>query len=461
MKSKGRYGHFIRWLFSLVDLLTLNGVFFLLQLLPFVNSNDVFFSKPSWLAINTAYIVVIYLFSDIHQQRVVYADKVMLTALKSVCVHVGLYLSLAVLLDADGMSWRILVGFYVLLYIALGTWWILSRKVLKLYRTRGFNFKRVVVIGGGTVGIRLLNEMKSDLGYGYRIVGFFDNNPKMRTVAGYKGTLNDVDSFMRNNEVDEMYCTVPDDENQVVSHMIRIADNCAVDFYYVPQFGRTVTRQFELHTVGEVPVMSVHPSPLKNPINRFIKRSFDLLISSILLILSPLILIPVAIGIKLSSPGPVFFVQKRTGYRGREFNCYKFRTMRVNPLSDTLQASKDDPRKTRFGNFLRHTSIDELPQFLNVLKGEMSIVGPRPHMVAQTQMYSELIEKYMLRHTIKPGITGWAQVRGYRGQTEKLEQMEKRVECDVYYAENWNFMFDMKIIFLTIINAFRGEDNAF
>ncbi|MGN1238611.1 MAG: sugar transferase, partial [Muribaculaceae bacterium] len=178
-------------------------------------------------------------------------------------------------------------------------------------------------------------------------------------------------------------------------------------------------------------------------------------------ICSPIVLIPVAVGIKISSPGPIFFRQKRTGYRGKEFWCYKFRTMRVNKDSDKLQATRNDPRKTRFGDFLRRSSIDELPQFFNVWRGDMSIVGPRPHMVKHTQDYSALIDKYMLRHTIKPGITGWAQVNGLRGQTEHLWQMEKRVEYDVWYAENWNMMLDFKIVFLTVYNAVKGEKNAF
>lgn len=163
----------------------------------------------------------------------------------------------------------------------------------------------------------------------------------------------------------------------------------------------------------------------------------------------------------MSSPGPVFFKQRRTGYRGKEFVCYKFRTMKVNNDSDNKQASKNDPRKTKIGNILRKTNIDELPQFYNVLKGEMSIVGPRPHMVKQTEDYSALIDKYMLRHIIKPGITGWAQVNGFRGETKELWQMQKRVEYDVWYAENWNFMLDIKIIIKTIINAIRGDKNAF
>ena len=311
------------------------------------------------------------------------------------------------------------------------------------------------------MGIRLMEELLSDQGYGYRILGFFDDNPKARTVKDYKGNLDAVEQFVKDNLVDEMYSAVPDNDSQDVSRMIRIADNNAVDFYYVPQFGRNVTRKFELYSIGNVPVMAVRPYPLSGTLNRAIKRTLDLVISIFALLLSPVVFIPVAIGIKLSSKGPIFFKQLRTGYRGREFNCYKFRTMRVNDSADSLQASKNDPRKTRFGNFLRRTSIDELPQFFNVLRGEMSIVGPRPHMVRQTEMYSELIDKYMLRHTIKPGITGWGQVNGYRGQTDELWKMEKRVEYDVWYAENWNVMLDLKIIFLTVVNMFRGEQNAF
>jgi putative colanic acid biosynthesis UDP-glucose lipid carrier transferase len=420
-----------------------------------------FFSKLVWLVMNVSYLVVAYMFAGIHNKRVVYADKVVIEALKSVLTHAAIFLSILAFLDLADTSWHIIVKFYLLFFSLLGLWWIGSRKLIKAYRTRGFNYKSIIVIGGGTVGVKLMDELRSDAGYGYRILGFFDNNPHARSVGGYKGTLNDVADFVRDNPIDEMYCAIPDDEQQNVARLIRIAENNAVDFYYVPQFGRTVMRQFELQSMGDVPILAVHPYPLKNPINRVFKRAFDLLLSTVLLILSPLVIIPVAIGIKLSSPGPIFFVQKRTGYRGKAFNCYKFRTMRINDDSDTLQATKGDPRVTKFGNFLRRTSIDELPQFYNVWLGEMSVVGPRPHMVAQTEMYSELIDKYMLRHTIKPGITGWAQVRGYRGQTEELWQMEKRVEYDVWYAENWSFFLDMKIIVRTVWNALKGEANAY
>ncbi len=405
MKSKGRYGQFVRWIFSIVDLLIVNLVYFACMQwngggeTPIDSSLN---SRPVWLVLNVAMVVCIYFYSDVHERRVFYADKVVGQAFKLVLTHAGIFVTLTSFLGANDVPWKHALLFYAIFFIVLSTWWVISRQLVKLYRNRGFNFKRVIVIGGGTVGVRLIDEMLGDQGYGYHIVGFFDNNRKARSVsAAYQGTLDDVEQFVKTHQVDEMFCAVPDiEDNNNVSRMIRIADNNAVDFYYVPQFGRTVTRQFELSSVGDVPILAVHPYPLKNPINRLVKRAFDLLVSTVVLILSPLVIIPVAIGIKLSSPGPIFFVQKRTGYRGQAFNCYKFRTMRINADSDTLQATKGDPRVTRLGNFLRRTSIDELPQFYNVWRGEMSIVGPRPHMVAQTEMYSELIDKYMLRSRI-------------------------------------------------------------
>ena len=465
MKSKGRYGQFVKWIFSIIDLLIVNVVFFASmywQSDSLADSNELY-SRPVWLSLNVAMLVGLYFYNNVHERRVFYAEKVVGQALKLVLTHAGIFVTLTSFLIANESPWQHILWFYLIFFVVLSAWWVISRQLVKLYRNRGFNFKRVIVIGGGTVGVRLIDEMMADQGYGYHIVGFFDDNHKSRSAsAAYQGTLDDVEQFVKTHQVDEMFCCVPDiEDNQNVSRMIRIADNNAVDFYYVPQFGRTVTRQFELQSVGDVPILAVHPYPLKNPINRFVKRAFDLLVSTVALILSPLVVIPVAIGIKMSSPGPIFFVQKRTGYRGQAFDCYKFRTMRVNNDSDTLQATKDDPRVTRFGNFLRRTSIDELPQFYNVWRGEMSIVGPRPHMIAQTELYSELIDKYMLRHTIKPGITGWAQVRGYRGQTEELWQMEKRVEFDVWYAENWTFFMDLKIIIRTVLNALKGEDNAY
>lgn len=429
--------------------------------LAIVGYDTAFADKFAWLLVNFAMIIVIYMFGNVHAKRVVNADIIAMQALKSVLLHAAIFLSITALTSRADIEWRAIAWFYGLFAVGFIGWWVLSRQLLKAYRTRGFNYRRVVVIGGGEIGSRLVKELLSDVSYGYRYMGFFDDNREFENVNGYQGTLDDVEKYVQDNLIDEMYCAVPDTDKDNVTRMIRISERNAVDFYYVPQFGPTVRRQFELYALGNVPLMGIRPYPLSSTVNSIVKRSVDIFFSLVAILLFLPFFPFIAIGIKLSSPGPIFFTQKRTGYRGREFDCLKFRTMRVNDQADTLQATKDDPRKTRFGNFLRKTNIDELPQFINVLLGDMSIVGPRPHMVRQTEEYSALIDKYMLRHTIKPGITGWAQVNGYRGQTEELWQMEKRVEYDVWYAENWNIMLDLKIMVLTIVNTFRGDKNAF
>ena len=211
-----------------------------------------------------------------------------------------------------------------------------------------------------------------------------------------------VEKFALENNVDEIYCALPGSQDAKILNLLQFSERHAIRFFIVPEISRYVLRRLHFQIMGRVPVLSV-----------------------------------------------------------REDNCLKFRTMRVNNESDKLQATKGDPRITRIGEFLRKTSLDELPQFINVFKGEMSVVGPRPHMLKHTKDYSAIIDKYMVRHFIKPGLTGWAQVNGYRGETKELWQMEKRVEYDVWYIENWNFMLDMKIIFLTLIGIFKGDKNAF
>lgn len=419
-----------------------------------------FYDKQVWLMLNLSFAVVLYVLSTLHDKRVVYIDRVLMLLVKYILLHVVLFLTLFFFVDTV-ISWKTIALFYVIFALSLAVWWIVSRKLLKWYRSKGFNYKKIVIIGGGTsgAGVRLMNQLEQDQGYGYHIVGFFDDELAAE-VPNYRGGITDLEKFINENTVDEIYCAVPENDRQELQKIINLAERNAIDFYYLPQFSKYISRRFEVETFGTVPVMSIHPHPLQNPFNKAIKRGFDLLVSSVVLLFSPIVFLPIAIGVKLSSPGPVFFRQERTGYRGKSFQCLKFRSMRVNDKSDSLQATKDDPRKTKFGNFIRKTSLDELPQFINVFKGDMSIVGPRPHMVQQTQEYSELIDKYMLRHTIKPGITGWAQVNGFRGPTDELWKMEKRVELDVWYAENWNFMLDIKIMFLTVFNAIRGEQNA-
>ena len=223
-----------------------------------------------------------------------------------------------------------------------------------------------------------------------------------------------------------------------------------------------VRRSLTYSELGSVTIVNLREEPLANPLNALMKRTFDVLFSGFLLCtLFPFIFVFVFIGTKLSSPGPVFFVQERTGYRGRSFKMLKFRSMRVNADADRLQATEDDPRKTRFGNFLRKSSIDELPQLINVFLGDMSIVGPRPHMLYHTELYSKYIDEYLVRHMVKPGLTGWAQINGCRGETKNNEQMADRVRHDIWYIEHWSFALDLKIIALTIIKSISGDEQAY
>ena len=209
-------------------------------------------------------------------------------------------------------------------------------------------------------------------------------------------------------------------------------------------------------------IVKLRDEPLANPFNAGLKRAADIIVSFVFLVtLFPFIWLFVAIGTSLSSPGPVFFKQRRTGYRGRPFTMYKFRSMRVNAEADLVQATADDPRKTRFGSFLRRTSIDELPQMINVLLGQMSLIGPRPHMEKHTEMYSALVDKYLVRSIVKPGLTGWAQVNGCRGETPTTESMAERVRYDIWYIEHWSVSLDIRIFFMTIAQIIRGDKQAY
>lgn len=457
MNTKGRYGYLVNLITTMFDFVLLNVVYVILccQL----DGVEQFKSNTTWLFLNISYLPVLSLFSEVHKQRILFADRLINMLCKAFVVHCLVMMAFMTIIGFDEIPIKVYAYFYIFYYASLALWWNISRRIIKTFRRKGLNFRKIVIIGWNGTSKQLYREFQSDQGYGYRIVGIFDNN-RHKDIK-ITGTIADLEAFLKKERVDEIYCSLPSEEENV-GNVIKIADSNDVEFYYVPMISGFMTTNFKLTSIGDMPILLYRPNPLQRLRNRVIKRIFDIIVSLIAIVLvSCTILIPVIIAIKLSSKGPIFFAQKRTGYRGREFTCYKFRTMRVNAQADTLQATKDDPRKTKVGDFLRKTSIDELPQFFNVLIGNMSVVGPRPHMVKHTDEYRKLIDKYMVRHMIKPGITGLAQVSGYRGQTEELWQMEKRVEYDVKYIESWTLSLDIKIIVRTIINAVKGEKNAF
>lgn len=454
-----KYGTWIPALFNMADILMVNLLYWLTIAMGSQYGEDI---CCGWVLCNVACLLPLAVqFVKHDNYRTILLDHTVVRAFRAVGLHCLAFLSLQEIFghNLGVASYGLLYGVMIVAWPAERT---LSRFMLKHMRSQGRNFVRVVIVGTNTTAHRLSHEMNSDAGYGFCIMGFIDDEkPEGELPAPYIGSLDVLDAYVKERNVDEIYFAWSGEKAQALSRVLKIADDNVVSFYYVPQISRYVRRHFESRSIGAMNVLSLLRNPLSNPLNRGIKRLFDIVFSSVFLVFFPLILIPVAIAIKLSSPGPVFFKQKRTGYRGRTFNCLKFRTMRVNAAADTAQATKDDPRKTKVGDFLRKTSLDELPQFINVFLGDMSVVGPRPHMLKQTESYTQLIDKYMVRHVVKPGITGWAQVNGYRGLTDEVWKMEKRVEYDVWYIEHWHFFLDMKIIARTVLNAVHGESNAF
>ncbi len=375
--------------------------------------------------------------------------------------HALIFIALLYITATDGVAWDSLCYFYASALVLLPLSRTIARSLLKLFRRRGRNYSRVVIVGNNDTASRLLEQLNYDPGFGYKVLAVFDQSHPDGCIGDiYYGAIGELDRYVRENRIDEIFCTLPGDDQQGLRAAISAADANGAQYYYVPQMSRYVACGFALDTLGNMAVMPVCRPPLDNFTARTAKRALDIAVATVGAILFPLIFVPVAIAIKTSSKGPVFYRQTRTGYMGKPFSCLKFRTMRYNP-ADESPVEKNDPRVTAVGKFLRHSSLDELPQIFNVLVGNMSVVGPRPHMVSHTEYYREIIDRYMLRHSVKPGITGWAQVNGYRGTTDHLWKMERRVEHDVWYIENWSFMLDLKIIVRTAINMLAGDENAY
>lgn len=330
---------------------------------------------------------------------------------------------------------------------------------LKKYRiVTGSNFRNAVIIGYTTEAIRLKEVFETRKDYGYRFLGFFSDKKQNPEV---KGKIEDLKEFVLVNKVDEIYCSLNEISNEKLKELVEFADDNKKAIKFIPDTKEIFSKNLKIDYYELFPVLSLQKTQLHNPFIKGIKRVFDICFSLLVILFVLSWLIPLlAILIKLESKGPVFFKQGRPGIDEEEFFCYKFRSMQVNGYTEK-EASKNDPRVTKMGKFMRKTSIDELPQFFNVLLGDMSVVGPRPHLWSQNKAYASKIKKYMVRHYVKPGITGLAQVKGFRGEIETEEDMVNRIKLDVFYIENWSLIMDIKIIFQTVFNIFKGEDKAY
>ncbi len=456
-----RFGKTVPWVLAVFDIAAMAVSFILASLLMPAQQHAIWFSNPVIILAAAAWIPVAWKLSRSSRYRAMKMERTAAEAIKALGYHAMLFITMIYLTGVPGPSWQSLAIFYALAFLLLPLARTLARTMLKAYRRHGRNYSRVVIVGNNETTRRLLAELENDPGFGYKVLGVFDSEPytgEHKTI--FSGTIEQLEPFVRENKIDEIFCTVPGDDTEMLLAAIAAADNNKAQYYYVPQISRYVPRGFGINTLGHMAVMPVTSSPLTHWTYRMAKRALDVIISSSAILFFSVLFIPVAVAIKTTSPGPVFYRQKRTGYKGKPFNCLKFRTMYYNP-ADESPVEKNDPRVTPVGRFLRHSSIDELPQIFNVLAGQMSIVGPRPHMISHTEHYRQIIGKYMMRHSVKPGITGWAQVNGFRGSTDYLWKMERRVEHDVWYIENWSFLLDLKIIARTVINIFVGEENAY
>jgi putative colanic acid biosynthesis UDP-glucose lipid carrier transferase len=341
------------------------------------------------------------------------------------------------------------------------------RKYLNYVRSKGRNIRNLLIIGAGEVGQNFYESIKNNPHYGYRLIGFLDDSKKELLNGKYLGKIEILETLFDKMRIDEVIVALPNYAIEKLEWVMATCNRHTTRVKIIPDYFKFLSERFEISTFGRFPVISVRTDKLNEFHWRLIKRAFDTIFSLLLFIFIFSWLFPIiALIIKLTSPGKVFFMQERWGRNNKKFYAYKFRSMKdglkdVDENGKYLQAKKEDPRITKIGKILRKTNLDELPQFINVLKGEMSIVGPRPHPTPLNLESKEKIRYYMLRHLVKPGITGWAQINGCRGETETEEKMQRRVDHDLWYIENWSFWLDIQIIILTIWNMLKGDKHAY
>ena len=420
-------------------------------------------------------------FSTIVHQRLVGAGDVLQRVMGLTILHaiVG-YLLLKVIdydLDVGLLIWEINTVFFISLVIKR----MAERWIIRLYREAGRNMRIVTLVGTDIELVNIYRKLVDDATLGYKVNGYYGDGNLTEAIEALekeegidlsemkklerKGSIGDMlDAMARHEDLqlgDEVYVCLSRRERDVIKKLSRYCDYKVVRFYYVPVSVESIGLNLKRELLDDIEIYTTYENPLQSVGNRLLKRTFDIVMSLFFLIPTALMFPFIWLIIKIQSPGPIFFKQARTGIDGKTFYVLKFRSMHVNKDADKLQATKNDPRKYPFGNFMRKSNIDELPQFINILKGDMSFVGPRPHMLAHTEQYSALITKYMVRHFVKPGLTGWAQVTGFRGETKELWQMEGRVKRDIWYMEHWSIWLDIRIIWMTFKTIFVHDKNAY
>lgn len=400
-------------------------------------------------------------------QRIYSLTKTTLHFIKYASYYIGL-LTISIVIFQWHFVSREILSLFLLFFMLFG---ILSRAGIRIYnfiiRAKGKEIKHVIIAGTGQLSAIIENKILERKEFGYDITGFLLNGTADLAIKNRHkiiGNIKDINTILDNHVVDEVVIALGYDDYESTKRIIKICDQRAIRAWIIPDFFAKTGTNAILDDFDGVPILRLREEPLQFFANRFIKRSFDILLSSLVLItIFPMIATAVYVANFFGSKGPLFYRQKRNGFHNEVFSCYKFRSMKVAENGDDVfvQATKNDPRITPIGKWLRKTNLDELPQIINVLKGEMSIVGPRPHPIELNNHWHELIQQFMVRHLVRPGLTGWAQVNGYRGETETYEKMAKRIDFDIWYIENWTFSLDIRIILKTAYKMIVGDKQAY
>ena len=352
-------------------------------------------------------------------------------------------------------QFMVLVGIFVVTTSAK----FLGFFLLRYYRNLGKNYRKVVIVGNDDSTRRIKRLFTGRRSLGYKYLGFFTDKEMVKKL----GNVRDCFSFIKENTIDEIYCSLKELDKKTLKEITLFANTNNIRLKFLPDSSKLYSKGRSLEYYDDtLLVLNVKKLPFELPQSHLIKRFFDIFFSFIVCVLMLSWLIPIFwVLVKLESRGPLIFKQKREGLNGDQFVCYKFRSMRLNKQSHKVHATVNDTRVTKIGSFLRKTSMDELPQFFNVLKGDMSVVGPRPHLQSLSKEYQKEVDDYLKRHVVKPGITGLAQVSGYRGEIKRKSDIKNRVRLDIFYIENWSFLLDIKIILMTVFNIFKGEEKAY
>lgn len=397
-------------------------------------------------------LIVFNLFDLYHSFRTTSFIKECNQIIKSNTVLIAILLSLLFTLKLVHISRLVIVIFYFVNIMLVIAKRFFLRRILSKMRTNGMNLKHVIIVGAGEVANEYLNVIKNNKNFGYNYSGYVANNSNFE---GEKlGEYSNLYTVLDKHKPDEVVCALDISDAKYIERIVSDCEKSGTKISIIPFCYKYIPSQPYIDQIGNIPLINLRRIPLDNLGNAFIKRTIDIVGSFILIICTSLIMLFTAITIKLTSVGPVIFKQKRVGLNKNLFTMYKFRSMRVNSQEKTGWSTNNDPRKTMFGSFIRKFSIDELPQFFNVLKGDMSLVGPRPELPHFVENFKDEIPLYMVKHQVKPGITGWAQVNGYRGDTS----IKKRIEFDIYYIENWNILMDISILFKTAFKGFKNNE---